>query len=264
MRILLSSHQTPAPNGDVCRAEERPRRESAALKGSDSDGRRVKKRAASGLRFAPALAQGLVTQSHGHDTTSPPLPRAPGGCAADFTRCPVAMAPRPAAISRSPRAPRRATSARTPDDYPSAASRGRRPAGLWSGLRGAGRRTRSCWHPPAAPPQDDAAPPMRHVRARTEIRKSRGLTRAAGGYRERVHVSCAGADVAARGARQLPAAPVREQCALPAVSRASDLCAERDGRGPPPLLVLGEDGDGDRSVLRSDRRGLVSLLSVTA
>ena len=122
MRILLSSHQTPAPNGDVCRAEERPRRESAALKGSDSDGRRVKKRAASGLRFAPALAQGLVTQSHGHDTTSP-----------------------------------------------------------------------------------------------------RSLARRAG---------------APRGAGELPAAAVREQCALPAVSRAMDLCAERDGRGP--LLLLGK------------------------
>jgi hypothetical protein len=43
-------------------------------------------------------------------------------------------------------------------------------------------------------------------------------------------VSCAGADVAAQGARQLPAAAVREQCALPAVSRARDLGAERDGR----------------------------------
>jgi len=238
MRILLSSHQTPAPNGDVCRAEERPRRESAALKGRDSDGRRVKKRAASGLRFAPALAQGLVTQSHGHDTTSPPpLPRAPGGCAADFTRCPVAMAPRPAAISRSPRAPRRATSARTPDDYPSAASRGRRPAGLWSGLRGAGRRTRSCWHPPAAPPQDDAAPPMRHVRARTEIRKSRGLTRAAGGYRERVHVSCAGA-VAPMWPREAPASCPPRRCVSSARCRLSPVqatCApsETDGDHPP-------------------------------
>lgn len=64
-------------------------------------------------------------------------------------------------------------------------------------------------------------------------------------------MSCAGADVAARGARQLPAAAVREQCALPAVSRARDLGAERDGRTDPSL---GEDGDGDYVL----RRGLAA------